>query len=272
MKFTILGASGFIGSHLRAYLEKTGYECFAPARGDASVFGQELGHVIYCIGLTADFRQRPFDTVRAHVCFLAEVLEKAKFESLLYLSSTRVYAGAASGNEDAQLMAGDLYNLSKLAGESLCFASGRANVRVARLSNVFGNDFSSDNFLPSLIRAAVVDGRIILGTALDSAKDYVHIDDVVSVLPKIALAGKQRVYNVASGRNISNRELVEIIRELTGCAAEVAGDAGHVSFPPIQVTRLRQEFGFSSTMLPDRLGELVAGFKNGESTRLGGKE
>lgn len=261
MKFTILGASGFIGSHLRAHLEETGHECFVPARGDASVFGQELGHVIYCIGLTADFRQRPFDTVRAHVCFLAEVLEKAKFESLLYLSSTRVYAGAASGDEDAQLMAGDLYNLSKLAGESLCFASGRANVRVARLSNVFGNDFSSDNFLPSLIRSAVADGRVILGTTLDSAKDYVSIDDVASILPKIALAGKQRVYNVASGRNISNRELVEIIRELTGCTVEVAGDARHVLFSPIQAARLRQEFGFFPTMLADRLGDLIVEYK-----------
>ena len=76
----VIGGAGFIGSHLLAHLEKSGYECFAPARDDASVFERELGHVIYCIGLTADFRQRPFDTVRAHVCFLAEVLETGKNE------------------------------------------------------------------------------------------------------------------------------------------------------------------------------------------------
>ena len=33
----------------------------------------------------------PFDTIRAHVSVLSEVLEHAEFESLLYLSSTRVY-------------------------------------------------------------------------------------------------------------------------------------------------------------------------------------
>lgn len=261
MKFTVLGASGFIGSHLLAHLEQTGHECLAPARGDASVFEQKLGHVIYCIGLTADFRQRPFDTVRAHACFLAEVLEKAKFESLLYLSSTRVYAGAASGDEEAQLMAGDLYNLSKLTGESLCFASGRNHVRVARLSNVYGDDFASDNFLPSLIRAAVADGCITLGTTLDSSKDYISINDVVAVLPKIALVGKQRVYNVASGRNTSNRELVEAIQELTGCTMGVAGDVRHVSFPLIQIARLRQEFGFSPAILLDCLEELITEYK-----------
>jgi len=261
MKFTVLGASGFIGSHLAGYLRQAGHECLTPARGDSSVADMDLGHVIYCIGLTADFRRRPFDTVQAHVCFLAEVLEKYRFESLLYLSSTRVYAGAASGDEEAQLIAGDLYNLSKLTGEAMCFASGRGNVRVARLSNVFGADFSSDNFLPSLIRAAVADGRITLGTDLDSAKDYVSIDDVVSILPKIALAGNRRVYNVANGRNTSNSEVVEKIRELTGCVLEVTGDARPVLFPPIQVARLRQEFGFSPAMLLDCLDELIVEYR-----------
>jgi len=79
MKFTVLGAGGFIGSHLLAHLRQAGHDCFAPARGDATLFAEELGHVIYCIGLTADFRSRPFDTVRAHVCLLADVLEKAPF-------------------------------------------------------------------------------------------------------------------------------------------------------------------------------------------------
>lgn len=261
MKFTILGASGFIGSHLRAHLEKAGHECFAPARNDAAVFTQELGQVIYAIGLTADFRQRPFDTVRAHVGFLADVLEKADFASLLYLSSTRVYAGAASGNEDAQLVAGDLYNLSKLTGESLCFASGRNNVRVARLSNVFGNDFSSDNFLPSIIRAAVTESRVVLGTPLDAAKDYVSIGDVVKILPRIAMEGKQTIYNVASGRNTSNRELLGKLGEITGCVMDAPVGPVTAVFPNVAIGRLEQEFGFSPAMLLDCLEELIVEYR-----------
>lgn len=261
MKFTILGASGFIGSHLLVHLEASGHECFAPARDDAALFERELGQVIYCIGLTADFRRRPFDTVRAHVSFLADVLEKANFESLLYLSSTRVYASALSGGEDARLLAGDLYNLSKLTGEALCFASGRSNVRVARLSNVFGNDFSSDNFLPAIIRAAVGEGRVALDTALDAAKDYVSIRDVVAVLPEIAGSGKHRVYNVASGGNTSNRELVEKIRQLTGCRVTVADEVSHVSFPRIETARLEQEFGYLPVSILDCLEELIEEYK-----------
>lgn len=261
MKFTILGASGFIGAYLLAHLEKSGYECFAPVRDDAGVFERELGHVIYCIGLTADFRQRPFDTVRAHVCFLSEVLEKARFDSLLYLSSTRVYAGAASGDEEARLLAGDLYNLSKLTGEALCFASGREHVRVARLSNVYGNDFSSDNFLPVIIRAAVKEGRVVLNTALDAAKDYVSIDDVARILPRIALEGKQQVYNVAGGRNTSNRELLAKLAEITGCGVDAPPGAPATDFPPIVIGRLEQEFAYAPVTVLERLEGLAAAYR-----------
>lgn len=253
MKFTVLGAGGFIGGHLLARLRSAGHECLAPVRGDATLFSEELGHVIYCIGLTADFRNRPFDTVRAHVCLLADVLEKARFDSLLYLSSTRVYAGAAHGNEETPLMAGDIYNLSKLTGEALCLASGREQVRIARLSNVYGGDDGSDNFLPSLLRAAVADGRILLHTALDSAKDYVALEDVVEILPKIAMSGKQRIYNVASGRNTSNRGLVENIRALTGCVVGVLENAPLTSFPQMDIARLRSEFQFEPRQVMDGL-------------------
>ena len=80
---------------------------------------------IFAIGLTADFRSRPLDTMDAHVSALAEVLRCGRFDSLTYLSSTRVYAGLPRGCGNATLVvnpsdASDLYNLSKLAGEALC--------------------------------------------------------------------------------------------------------------------------------------------------------
>src|SRR3954470_22708673 len=87
---TILGGSGFIGSALVERLAKIGLSCQAPDRGQ-KLTGKKLGDVIYCVGLTADFRSRPLETVDAHVCHLLHVLRDGDFESLVYLSSTRVY-------------------------------------------------------------------------------------------------------------------------------------------------------------------------------------
>ena len=249
-RFTVIGAAGYIGSRLVRHLLALGHTVWAPPRGDAALLEQPLGHVLYCAGLTGDFRTRPFDTVEAHVGLLARVLQRARFDSLLYLSSTRVYMGAASTHEDAALsvVPGDpsyLYNLSKLTGESLCHASGRSGVRVARLSNVVGPgmDVDSGNLVADLIRQARSSGRVVLRSAPESAKDYLHIDDVLDWLPRIALQGRSSVYNVASGCQLTHRQWLDWLRLHTGCAVECMADAPMHTFPPIHVQRLQTEWG-----------------------------
>ena len=247
--FTVLGASGYIGIRLVAHLQAQGHTVWAPARGDTEVFTRPLGHVMYCVGLTADFRTRPFDTVDAHVGLLAEVLRRAQFHSLLYLSSTRVYMGATRTDEDAPLavLPGDLsylYNLTKLTGESLCHACGRPGVRVARLSNVVGPgmDAASGNLVADLLHQAQ-GGRIVLRSDPQSAKDYVHVDDLLDWLPRIALAGRAATYNVASGRQTTHAQWLAWLQARTGCSVEVAGQAPLQAFPPINVLRLQGEWG-----------------------------
>lgn len=266
MKFTVLGASGYVGSHLVAHLRQLGYECFAPVRDDASIFAEPLGHVIYCIGLTADFRYRPYDTARAHVGVLTEVLEKCRYESLLYLSSTRIYGNSATAHEDTVLSANpqvmsDLYNLTKMTGEALCFATNSPTVRVVRLSNVYGDDWESENFLASVVRDAVEKKCVVMKTSPESEKDYVHIDNVVSLLPEIAVQGKQRLYNIATGENVSNRTLLEQLILLTECHVEYTECAPTIIFPAIPIQRVRDEFGFEPLRLPEVLQQVVSGYQ-----------
>jgi nucleoside-diphosphate-sugar epimerase len=243
MRATVFGAGGFIGRNLAAHLEKEGFQVRALLRGDESWRGAALGHVFFCIGLTADFRQRPLDALDAHVTAATQVLRHGDFESFLYLSSTRVYGAAAEAVETAALTVdpndpSDLYNLSKLAGEAACLALPRPEVRIARLSNVFGPGMGTANFLGSVLHEARAGGRVRLGQALDSEKDYVAIDDVVRALLRIALAGEARLYNVASGRNTRHDEIFETLANLFGCEAKVAEDAKTVRFPIIIIDRL----------------------------------
>ena len=265
MSFTVLGASGFIGSHLVKWLESRGYSCWAPRR-DENVFGRPLGHAICCVGLTADFRRRPYNTIQAHVCYLLDILEKAEIESFLYLSSTRVYAGATSSREDTTLHinpseTSDLYNISKIMVESLCLASEQPNVRIARLSNVYGRDFSSENFLSSVIREAVHNNKVVLHTTPISAKDYVDISDVVRLLPQIALSGRHRIYNLASGVNTANEALLEVIQRVTGSSVELAEGAATVIFSAICIDRTRDDFDFTPALILDSLSDLIEEYK-----------
>jgi nucleoside-diphosphate-sugar epimerase len=265
VNYTVLGATGFIGRHLVDALRSAGHAVYAPVKGAQDVLERPLGHVLYCIGLTADFRSRPFDTARAHVSVLADVLEKSDFESLLYLSSTRIYARSSTASETAALSfdvadPSDLYNVTKAAGESLCRSCGRTGVRIARLSNVIGHDTTSENFVSSLVREAI-SGRIELQSSPSSSKDYILLDDVVSLLPRIATEGREWIYNVASGANIHHQELVDRLVQLTGCETSVLPDAPTSSFPSIDTGRIRAEFGFSPSPVLDAIPGLVAAFR-----------
>ena len=255
--FTVLGASGYIGSRLAARLQALGHGVGTPGRNASELFSRPLGHVVYCIGLTADFRTRPFDTVDAHVSLLADVLRRAQFESLLYLSSTRVYMGAAATHEDAPLTVWPsdpsyLYNLSKLTGESLCHASGRAGVRVARLSNVVGPgmDACSGNFVAALVQEAR-SGKILLRSDRESAKDYLHVEDAADWLIRIALAGRAATYNVASGLQTRHVQWAQWLMDRTGCGLEVQSEAPLHAWPPIDIGRLAAEFNVAPRSIFD---------------------
>ncbi|WP_333699462.1 NAD-dependent epimerase/dehydratase family protein [Rivihabitans pingtungensis] len=124
--YTVLGASGFVGQRLVSELTRRGADFWVPARQAPEILQQPLGVVFYCIGLTADYAQRPFDTVAAHVSYLARILEEAQFEHIVYLSSTRLYDGLpiAEGRGDTPLSLSPnnprhLYDLSKALGENL---------------------------------------------------------------------------------------------------------------------------------------------------------
>jgi nucleoside-diphosphate-sugar epimerase len=263
---TVLGSSGFIGSNLVSYLSANGMEYFAPAKDHPFKKNQHLGHVVYCIGLTADFRKRPFDTVKAHVCKLMEILENAEYDSFLYLSSTRVYNNAAEGIETADLKVNplefsDLYNISKLMGEAVCLSIPDKKVRIARLSNVIGNDFSSENFLFSLIKEAVDDKKIVLRLPLDQVKDYISIDDVIQLILLVSGNGAERIYNFASGIPISNREILDKIKGSTHCGIEVEQHQNSLKFPVISTRRITDEFLFEPTNVLDGIETLINNYK-----------
>jgi nucleoside-diphosphate-sugar epimerase len=262
---TVLGASGFIGSALVKRLSETKVEHLAPDRGE-SLTNKQLGHVIYCIGLTADFRTRVLETAEAHVGKLLTVLRDCDFDSLLYLSSTRLYRSTVglAREEDAlelqPLEPDDLYNISKAMGESLSLACGK-RTRVVRLSNVYGDDFHSENFLPSIIREAITTGTLTLHTSADSEKDYVSISDVLDGLIEIATRGRRRIYNLASGNNVTNGALAARISQATGCKVEVVPNPPRVCFPPISIDRIRAEFDFKPRAVLEDLDHLVETYR-----------
>jgi nucleoside-diphosphate-sugar epimerase len=264
--YTILGATGFIGRHLADALRSSGATVSCPDRPELqSLRNGNLGHVFYCLG-GDHWAEDPFGAVDAHLNHLRRVLERCHFESLTYLSSTRLYLGAATGREDCPLVLdygdpGRFHNALKMAGETLCLTSHRPEVRVVRLSNVIGFAPRGISFIPGLIRSAILTGEMKVWTAPDSAKDYIAIEDVLGILPRIAETGQFRLYNIASGKNIAAATIVARIEAISGAKATWhKGEA--VVFPSISIDRIQKEFEFEPRPALDILQTAFRGFKD----------
>lgn len=243
-RYTVLGGGGFIGGALVAALRLSGSCCDAPHRDNTELFDRDLGTVFYCIGLTGDFRDRPFATAEAHVTLLARVLERASFDRLVYLSSVRVYDRSGSADEAASLEfdpsdPADLYPLSKALGENLCLAAGGGRARVARLSNVYGDSPMATGFLPDLLRRLAATPRLAIEGETGTVRDYVHIDDAVRGLIAFSREDKAGLINIASGANISNGEIVAMLNS-RGCELTLRRTTARQRRPAIDITSLRR--------------------------------
>ncbi len=269
---TIIGGQGFIGTALAQRLAARGWDCQVPARAEISALAGDLGHVFYCAGLTADYLRRPYDTIEAHVSVVSRLLHTTSYTSLVYLSSTRLYdsSGGGTGTEEQDLLFNPsnprhLYDLSKSLGEAACLALGGGRARVARLACVYRDHTDADGFLPALLRdvlrarGSAPHGPLAVESSPHFERDYVHLDDVLDALVLIATRGTQLIYNVASGRNLSNAALFAEVTRLSG--VDIVASRGEKGTTPalVSIDRMREEFGWHPVDVLEKIGEILNG-------------
>ena len=87
--------------------------------------------------------------------------------------------------------------------------------------------FQSNNFVLSLL-----------------ANNYIDVESVISLIRNISERGKHRLYNVASGYNISHQKIIFLLKDLTGCSVTVEKGAAALKWPIVNIDRIVQEFDF----------------------------
>nr|QLL91169.1 dTDP-glucose-4,6-dehydratase [Plesiomonas shigelloides] len=244
-RYTVFGGRGFIGSEIVKRLEDSGQDVWVPRRDDKTIFKSELGIVIYSAG-QGDCINEPIGVFEANCGLLAELLDKGKFERLIYISSTRVYMNDDSSSEygDLRVCFDDrrrLFNLTKLVSEELCLKSKR-NITIVRPSNVYGLALHSPLFLPSIIRDSINNGIVNMYIDHNYSKDYVSVNDVARVCVELSKIEDTlgKIINVASGFNISAAQIASTIEKNTGCRIEWHNvKTVDENFPVIDISLLR---------------------------------
>lgn len=238
----VTGASGFVGPYLARHLAELGAEVWGGSlSGEAAadyravaldvtdaaqvtrIFA-EVGptEVYHLAGVTrpASGATAAFYTVNLHGTLSVLGAAQKVGAAVLVVGSAYVY-GAQTGalSERAELKPVNHYGASKAAADLAALPYALAGDRVVRVRpfNHVGPGQSPDFLLPTLVQqlarieAGVLEPTIKLGN-LDSVRDFTDVRDVVRAYPKLLREGQNgEVYNLASGRGVSVRELAELV-------------------------------------------------------------
>jgi GDP-4-dehydro-6-deoxy-D-mannose reductase len=267
----VTGGAGFAGRHLLALLP----EAVSPSRSELDLLDAAAVRfavrkaspavVLHLAALASVPRswEAPAETLTGNVAMTANLLEAVRLEApeatVVAIGSGEVYGppDALPVEEDAPLRPQNPYAVSKAACDLLAGQYADAfGMRVVRMRpfNHAGPGQSEDYVVGTLTRQvaeAEAAGReeVLLRTGNpDSARDFTDVRDVVRAY---VAAGSldDGAYNVASGRAVTVRELIELVRSASRLPVRHEVDQSRVrahDVPEVRgsASRLREATGW----------------------------
>tara|TARA_B100000795_G_C22794127_1_gene438480 strand:- start:1064 stop:1885 length:822 start_codon:yes stop_codon:yes gene_type:complete len=162
----------------------------------------------------------PINYINNSILSTSRILEfvknnKAKFNKIIYTSSSSVYGRNKLCNESDTCMPISLYAALKLANEHLVssFCSvENIEYTVTRVFNMYGGN---DRFsiISKLVNAINNNTEITLINNGSAIRDFVYIDDVVKAYKSILACNKLPIVNIASGEGISINSILEFLNK-----------------------------------------------------------
>lgn len=178
-----------------------------------------LHYIPYCI----EHPQEVFDTNYLGLQNILSSLVKSPHIKFIFASSASVYG---SQNEqcsiDTPVSPNDIYGASKLAGEYLIKYQYK-NYVLMRLFNVYGELDPHPHLIPKVVKAAVNNESLNLGTAT-AKRDFIHVKDVANALYIARKSAAEETYNVASGTAYAVKDIVDKIYTMTNSTGNVSFD------------------------------------------------
>lgn len=228
-----------------------------PAVRDAAVIEGTAG-IIHLAAVTSVLRSvdHPDTTFAENVDITQKLLELARqrgVKQFLLASTNAVVGDIGNGSISERLPLNPLtpYGSTKAACEMLLSGYSGAYGMVTsalRFTNIYGPGMShKDSFVPRLMRAALAgEGVEVYGDGSQS-RDFVHIADVVQAI----VAAWDKQYNgtavIGSGRSISVLELIDAVREATGCplpVTHVPAKNGEMPAVIVEIAKAERELGY----------------------------
>lgn len=249
MRILVVGATGFIGSHLVEHLVQAGHEVEGWGRRPSS--GLPL-HRYRSLDLTRpdafDGLQGPWDAaylLSAHAVpglpwtsemvlenlrmagHLLEFLQSAAPRCRTILASSALVYGTGGSDfpEDRPSSPGSLYALSKVLAETWAAFSARTmDLHIARIFNQVGAGMPGGLLATDALARLRDPSETLVFQGSDSIRDYLDIRDGAEALAQLLKAPgpSGSVWNICSGEGHSVSQLAALLMEATGIRKPIA--------------------------------------------------
>ncbi len=194
-----------------------------------------------------------------------EACRKSGIKTVIHISTDEVYGSLDSGSatEGDTLSPNSPYAASKAASDLIArsfFKTYGLDVRVTRCTNNYGPHQFPEKLIPLMLSKIKEGGRLpIYGTGLN-IREWIHVSDHCEAIQLVIRNGEPgEVYNIGSGLEISNLEIVKMLLQFSGQMENI------IDFVP---DRLGHDFRYSV----DRSKIIKLGFKPNIPFETGLKE
>ncbi len=283
----LVGAGGFLGSHLLAAARTAGVrvapvghagkegvascDLLDPAAVEACVEMVRPDLIVNAAGAASvkESWERPEEAFAVNATGVANLLDAAVRQApaahVLCLSSAEVYgesgAGASPLGEDLELRPLTPYGESKVAMEAFCARARERGQKVAvvRVFNLLGPgqraDFAASGFARRIAeaeRAGAAEVELALGNP-GAIRDFTDVRDAATALVELSQRELDGTYNLCSGVGVAIAELVAGLSRASRLELTVRQDPDleRPADPQALVgdpTRLRETIGFAPTI------------------------
>jgi nucleoside-diphosphate-sugar epimerase len=140
----------------------------------------------------------------------------------LFASSTDVFGSPRllPLTESSPHQPQDWYAFSKSAAEWM-LRQETAEHAIFRLPGVFGARPNERSLLRQLLQRGMETGRVTLSGGGRTRRDFVYLDDLVSLISDWVVAPKRGTWNIASGESSSLLDLVSALKREAGAAFDI---------------------------------------------------
>jgi len=169
---------------------------------------------------------KPDHFLKSNVMGVYTILEAIRSNNpdvrLVHISTDEVYGDIIKGSfrEEDAIFPSSPYSATKAAADALILGWSRTyglNASITRCTNNYGPYQFPEKLIPKTIIRANMNLKVpIYGTG-ENVRDWIYVEDHVRAIELVMLKGEPReIYNVSSGEEKKNIEVVKTILKLLG--------------------------------------------------------